>query len=89
MIVADVETLAARFRVIGGDWLAQKLTPCFAARAGTELVEPEGVSLAVDLALYDVSDGLPLPAAAAIRMHRTAIIEAMAAEPAQPRGDGG
>jgi hypothetical protein len=78
--VADQDTLRERFKAIGGDWLAEKLTPKFAARAGRELVAPEGVNLAVDCALYDICQGLPAPTVAALRMSRDAIRAALAAE---------
>lgn len=78
IIVASQDVLRERFRNLGGDWLAEKLTPKFADRAGKRLVDPEGVNLAVELALYDVSADLPLPAAAALAMHRENIRAALA-----------
>jgi hypothetical protein len=79
MIVADQDSLRERFRRIGGDWLAEKLTPKFAARAGTELVEPEGVNLAVALALHDACEGMPPAAAFALQMQAEDIAAALAA----------
>jgi hypothetical protein len=78
--VADQDTLRARFEAIGGDWLAEKLTPKFATRAGTEFAAPEGVNMAVELALHAICDGLPAPTVAALRMSRDDIRAALAAE---------
>lgn len=80
MIVADQDTLRARFRRIGGDWLAEKLAPHFAGRAGEELAEPEGVNLAVELALHEVCAGLPEPAMISLHMRREDIAKALDAE---------
>lgn len=79
MIVADQATLTERFREIGGDWLAERLAPKFAHRAGRELTEPEGVDLAVELAFFDLCEGgMPEPAMIALSMHKDAVKRALA-----------
>lgn len=80
MVVADQDTLRERFRAIGGDWLAKKLTPMFAERAGKNLIEPHGVDNAVELALHEVLDGTPQSVAIAIQMAKDDIKQALRAE---------
>lgn len=76
MKVADKTTLRARLKDLGGEWLANKMTPRLAEYSGVEL-EPEGANLVVHTALIDICEGLPVPAATSVMMQRDKIVAKM------------